>query len=86
MELLAWPGANHEQTEVLEEFVAMSEVYSLEESIILRAIEIRKTYKTKLPDAIIATTALVNNLTLITRNTKDFERIDTISVLNPYEV
>ncbi len=34
--------------------------------------EIRKTNRIKLPDAIIYATALVNNLTLITRNTSDF--------------
>jgi predicted nucleic acid-binding protein len=38
----------------------------------------------KLPDAIIAATALVYELTIITRNTKDFEKIEGLNVINPY--
>ncbi len=40
----------------------------------------------KLPDAIIAATALVHGLTLITRNTKDFNRIEQLDVVNPIEL
>lgn len=86
MELLSWPGANDEQTMVLNQFINVSEVFALEEPIILKAIDIRKTFKIKLPDAIIAATAVVNNLTLITRNIKDFEKIDGLEILNPYNI
>ena len=86
MELLAWPGASEQQTLILNEFINASEVFALEEPIILKAIEIRKVHKTKLPDAIIAATALVNKLTIITRNTKDFDKIDGLEVLNPYDI
>lgn len=86
MELLSWPGANDEQTMVLNQFINASEVFALEEPIILKAIDIRKTFKIKLPDAIIAATAVVNNLTLITRNIKDFEKIDGLEILNPYNI
>ncbi len=78
MELLSWPGASQEQTLILNEFINASEVFALEESVIVKAVEIRKTFKTKLPDAIIAATAIVNNLSLITRNTKDFEKIQEL--------
>jgi len=50
----------------------------------VKAVDIRKTFKTKLPDAIIAATAIVNNLSLITRNTKDFEKIQELEVVDPY--
>jgi predicted nucleic acid-binding protein len=86
MELLSWPGASDEQTLVLKEFIKASEEFNLEESIILRAIDIRKTYKTKLPDAIVAATALINNLAIITRNTKDFDKIEGLEVLNPFHI
>jgi predicted nucleic acid-binding protein len=58
----------------------------LVEPIILKAIENRKAHKTKLPDAIIAATALVNELIIITRNTKDFDKIKGLEVLNPYDI
>ena len=84
MELLSWSGASKKQTAVLNDFIEASEVISLEEPVILKAIEIRKAIKTKLPDAIIAATAMVHKLTLITRNTKDFERIEGLEILDSY--
>jgi len=39
----------------------------------------------KLPDAIIAATALVHNLPLLTRNVADFQAITTLVVLNPHD-
>ena len=39
----------------------------------------------KLPDAIIDATAQVTNRLLITRNVKDFERIEGIILLNPWK-
>ena len=86
MEVLSWPGAHKNQTLVLETFINGSVVYPLEEPIIVKAIEIRKTYKTKLPDAIIAATAIVYGLTLVTRNIGDFKNIKGLKVVNPYKV
>ena len=86
IELLAWHDANERQTQILQDFVEFSDVFNLQEDIILKTISLRKSYKTKLPDAIIAATALVNNLTIITRNTKDFEKIIGLNVLNPYDI
>ena len=43
-------------------------------------------YKIKLPDAIIASTALANNFILITRNSKDFDKLENLKILNPYEI
>jgi predicted nucleic acid-binding protein len=45
---------------------------SLNQAVADCCIEIRKTYKIKLPDAIIAATALVQKQTLMSRNTDDF--------------
>jgi predicted nucleic acid-binding protein len=86
MELLAWPGASKEQTKILNDFINASLVFNLDEPIIIKAIDIRKTYKTKLPDAIIAATALVYKLTIITHNTNDFGKIEGLEVLNPFNI
>lgn len=86
MELLAWPNASNNQTLILSEFINISEVFALEEPVILKAIEIRKAYKTKLPDAIISATAIVNKLIIITCNSKDFDKIEGIEVLNPFDI
>jgi len=39
----------------------------------------------KLPDAIIAATAILYSLTLITRNTADFKDIIGLKIVNPFE-
>jgi predicted nucleic acid-binding protein len=38
-----------------------------------------------LDDSLIAAIAIFNNLTLVTRNTKDYEDIEGLSLLNPWE-
>jgi predicted nucleic acid-binding protein len=50
-----------------------------------QTIEIRKAYKIKLPDAVIAATALTSKLKLVTRNSKDFAQIAGIILVNPFE-
>ena len=68
-------------TEFIQNFI----VIGLEEAIILRTIALRKLLKIKLPDAVIAATAIVHDLTLITRNTDDFKNIPGLTVLNPHD-
>ena len=46
----------------------------------------RRKYKMKLPDAVIAATALHFSLILVTNNTKDFKNIKGVEVINPYNI
>jgi hypothetical protein len=39
-----------------------------------------------LPDTIIAATAILYDLELVSRNTKDFKNIKGLSLINPFEV
>jgi predicted nucleic acid-binding protein len=84
MELLVWPNLSTQNAKVLQEFIDSANIYDLNESIILKAIEIRKTKKCKLPDAIIAATAVVNELILLTNNESDFKGIASLTILNPF--
>jgi len=86
IELLAWPGAIDTHLEILNSFIANSIVHLLDEPIILKAIEIRKTKRCKLPDAIIAATAIEMQLTLLTNNSSDFLHIKSLSLSNPYQL
>jgi len=74
-----------EDYEILENFINDVYLIDLTDAIIERTIKIRKTYRTKLPDAIIAATAIENNLKLITRNLADFKSISGIEIINPYQ-
>ncbi|MFI5160120.1 MAG: type II toxin-antitoxin system VapC family toxin [Sphingobacteriales bacterium] len=86
IELLAWPNISQEQHALLTRFINAAEVVALSESVILKTIELKKTYRVKLPDAIIAATAIVNNWGLLTRNVNDFEKIDGLLIMNPYKM
>jgi predicted nucleic acid-binding protein len=80
-------GFNDVPTKLLamEEFVNTSKVLILDELVTNQTIELRRNYKKlKLGDAIIAATALVHNLTLISRNVSDFKNITDLQVLDPY--
>jgi toxin FitB len=47
----------------------------MSEAVIEQAIRIRKTCGLKLPDALIAATALAHGLQLMTANESDFKRV-----------
>jgi toxin FitB len=55
----------------------------ISELVLLKAIELRKNYKLKLGDSIVAATALVEGYELYTRNTADFIKIPNLVVINP---
>jgi tRNA(fMet)-specific endonuclease VapC len=86
MELLAWPKATTEQLQILESFVKDATVIDLKEEIIVKGIEIRRQYPIKLPDVIIASTAIVLNYILVSRNTSDFKNIPGLELLNPWDI
>jgi len=86
IELLSWNPKDPDDLSIYVDFVRFSNVFDLTELIIVKTIKIRKEKKLKIPDAIIAATALVNNLTLIADNDKDFSRVDGLTCLNPNSI
>ena len=86
IELLCWKTATENDLLILRNFIKDSYVYELSQEIKNQTVEVRKYYNIKLPDAIIAATAIVNELTIITRNAKDFEKIPQLKVSNPYTI
>jgi len=60
-------------------------IIQLNDDIVEKTIEIRKAIKIKIPDALIAATALVNNYTLLTRNKTDFSEVPGLPVIDPHE-
>ncbi len=85
IELLAWKEASQEQIDIIESFLDTTIILGLSESVARKTIEIRKTHRVKLPDAIIAATALTNDLELVTRNVSDFKSINGLQRINPWE-
>lgn len=66
MELLSFPGMPSGEEETIRSLLANCTVLSLDQAVEERAIALRKATRCKLPDAIIAATAEVNGLRLIT--------------------
>jgi len=73
-----------ENEAILTSFIDSSTIYSLSAEIVQRTIELCKQSKIKLPDAIIAATALIENFTLVTRNIDDYKNIPNLALLNPF--
>ena len=60
-------------------------VIELEQPIKYKTADIRKKHKIKLPDAIIAATSIVYDLTLVSRNISDFKTIEGLKLINPWD-
>lgn len=71
---------------LLERFLATANIYPVESVIAQQTIILRKGRKIKLGDAIIAATALVHGLVLVSRNLDDFKNITGLQVLDPWQL
>ncbi len=70
MELLAFPGITEAEAERIRRFLADLIVMPLDDVIENTAIEVRRTARLKLPDAIVVATAVSVGATLITGDRK----------------
>ena len=62
----------------------MIDVYDLQSSnntLKNKIIELRNTYRLKLPDAIIAASAIINNATLVTADS-DFKKVKELQLMS----
>lgn len=84
MEVLSWPGHSDESVEMTSAFLEVFDEIAMDAEIKVLAIKIRRNYRLKLPDAIIAATAVHLGIPLITRNVKDFKEIPELRLINPF--
>lgn len=84
MEFLGFRQHTDESYRKAVQFLAYSNCISIDELIVDKVVELRRKHSVKLPDAIIAATALVRNLCLVTRNAGDFNGMG-VPVYNPFE-
>lgn len=82
IELLSWETDNATAINV-ENFISDASIFNLTPETIISCVQLRKKRKIKIPDAIIAATALVHNCTLVTNNEKDFSNIKDLKIINP---
>lgn len=85
IEALSWVSGDKAKDAIIKEFISDATILDLDQDIITRCVRLRRSRKIKTPDAIIAATAIVYNLTLIT-NDKGFDNIPELNVIDPYSI
>ncbi len=82
IELLSYPSLTVKEEKLIKEFLSDIDVVNLTEDVKNKAIQLRRKYAVKLPDAIIASTALIYQAEFITND----KRLAKISHLKSKEV
>ncbi|MCZ6678059.1 MAG: type II toxin-antitoxin system VapC family toxin [Candidatus Poribacteria bacterium] len=85
VEVLGYHRLSNQDRHYFRRFFQVASVLSISEVVLEKAVALRQQRRMTLGDAIIAGTALAHGLTLVTRNTEDFQWIDELSVINPFE-
>jgi predicted nucleic acid-binding protein len=76
MEVLGYQFTNEYEKNLIEELLKQFEILNVDLELANNVIEIRRTTKIKLSDAIIYATAVFDNCDLITNNISDFKSIN----------
>lgn len=84
IEVLGYHKITHDDRNTLAEFFEVAKVIPLSEEIARMAIELRQTRPIKLGDSLISATAIVNDLPLVTNNIKDFNWIESLTLIDPF--
>lgn len=84
MEMLGYPGIAPEEIIRIKSFLAETSIVELTPEVKNKTIELRQFYNVKLPDAIIAATAIQQNLPLISADSI-FKRIAELNFVH-YEI
>jgi predicted nucleic acid-binding protein len=77
---------HHSATKDVADFLDLANQFELSQQVVKETTNLRILYKIKLPDAIIAATAIVHNFVLLSRNVKDFEKINGLKFSNPHTI
>ncbi|MDP3013236.1 MAG: type II toxin-antitoxin system VapC family toxin [Candidatus Subteraquimicrobiales bacterium] len=85
IEFLGWDKHTPDGFEKCRRLMESANVYPLNEDIAEKAIALRRKINIRLADAVIAATALFNNMKLATRNIGDFKRIEELEIIDPFE-
>ena len=84
IEVYGFTGLKPEEEAALDILFRRLTVHPLDAAVIERAIALRRENRMGLADAIIAATALVHDLSLVTRNEEDFKLATGLLVINPF--
>ena len=80
MELLSYHSISKEEYRSLKHFIDEADIIALDNRVKDTAIAIRKKYKLKLPDSIVAASAIIYDIPLISAD-KQFKSISELQLL-----
>ena len=83
IEVLGYNKLNSETISDLKQIFLVGTELGISKDIVKKSIELRQEKMMSLGDTIIAATAIVNNLVLLTRNIDDFKNLN-FKLENPY--
>jgi predicted nucleic acid-binding protein len=82
IEVLGYPKLATQDKADLELLFDSLHILSITSTVIEHAIRLRQQRKRSLGDAIIAATALIHNLPVVTNNVDDFSTVDGLTVIS----
>lgn len=85
IELLGWNKHTPEGFIKAKEFIGHAKIIFVDDELADLTIDLRRNYRIKLADALIAATALMNDLVLVTRNEDDFSTLNNLEIYNPFK-
>jgi toxin FitB len=83
IEFLGWRKHTVDGFLKAQEFLRHAAIIPVDNELADLAIELRRNGNIKLADALIAATALLNDLVLVTGNEDDFKEIGELEIYNP---
>ncbi len=83
VEVLGYHKLSIEKRNKFEKLFELVRILPLSQNVLEQAVSLRQERKMALGDALIAGTAIVHDLTLVTNNEVDFKWIEKINLLNP---
>lgn len=75
--------AGNSATDLVSQLLAPFRELTVDRQVAERAGRVVREFELRMPDALIASTALEHRLTLMTRNRKDFDRVRGLRVRTP---
>ena len=86
LEVLGYHQLTADDRLYFNEFFEAARIIPISQAVIEQAVILRQQRRISIGDAIIAGTAIQYNMTLVTRNTEDFQWITELALLNPFEI
>jgi predicted nucleic acid-binding protein len=85
VEVLGYHELSEREASLFRQFFAAASILPIDQDVLDKAVQLRQQRKMTLGDALVAATALVHHLPLVTHNVVDFAWIDDLTLVDPLD-